>query len=177
MPDVSPELPTLGFQDNSDVVEASFGTLTGGNHIALLKEMKGRPAFPLDYNGVTPVSFRYVDERVSYSVKFWSPEQHSVIEVTDGKFTVRNDSLDRNYSPRALEVVTSDGHPILQIIWLTPGHMRLNGLFPLPDGNVLCMSNDSPKSVSSVSPFTTCSIAPIFKYPSWKFPSVLASSS
>jgi hypothetical protein len=98
MSSVSPELPTLGFQDNSDVVEASFGTLTGGNHIALLKGMKGRPVYPLDYNGVTPVSFRYVNGQVSYSVKFWSPAQQSVIEVKDGKFTVRNDSLDRNYS-------------------------------------------------------------------------------
>ena len=174
---VSPELPTIGFEDDSDVVEASFGTMTGGNHVAMLKQMNGRPVYPIDYNGITPVQFQYLDGKVSYSVKFWSPNQQSTIEVTDGRFTVRNDSLDRNYSSRALEVVTRDGHPILQIIWLTPGHMRLNGLFPLPDGSALCMSDSGPKTVSANSPFSECHIPPVFKYPSWKYPGEFASPS
>jgi hypothetical protein len=174
---VSPDLPTIGFQDDSDMVEASFGTLTGGNHIAMLKQMNGQAVYPIDYNGIKPLQFEYVDGKVSYSVKFWSPNQQSPVEVTDGKFTMRNDSLDRNYSSRALEVVTRDGHPILQIIWLTPGHMRLNGLFPLPDGNLLCMSDSGPKTVSPNAPLVECNIQPIFKYPSWKYQGELASSS
>ncbi|MGO8719831.1 MAG: hypothetical protein ACLQMO_11510 [Acidobacteriaceae bacterium] len=140
----------------------------------MLKKMPGRTAFPINYDGYTPVKLEYLNGKVSYSVKFWSPSQNSVIEVKDGKFVVRNPDLDRNYSSRALEVVTHDGHPILQIVWLTPGHMRLNGLFPLPNGNLLCMSDDNPKTVEPANALADCAITPIFKYPSWKYQGVLA---
>ena len=174
LPSISPELPPPSFQDDAERVEATFGTLTGGNRIAFLKQMNGKSVYPLDYEGFKPVEFKYANGKVSYSVKFWSPEQHSVIEVADGRFTVLNDTLDRNYSSRALEVVTPDGHPILQIIWVTPGHMQLNGLFPLPNGTLLCLSSDSPKSVTATNPFSDCTIPPIFRYPSWKYQGVLA---
>ncbi len=163
------ELPTVGFQDDSDIILVTFGSMTAGNHIAMLKQRQGQPVSPINYEGYSPIQLEYLDGKVSYSVKFWSPTQNSVIEVKDGKFILRNSDLDLNYSSRALEVVTSDGYPILQIIWLTPSHMRLNGLFPLPNGQLLCMSNDSPKTVESTSTIDACAITPIFKHPSWKY--------
>jgi hypothetical protein len=165
-PDISPELPTLGFQDDADEVSVTFGTNTGGNHVALLKKMT-QPVYPITVDDFSPVSFWWNKDHVSYRIKFWSPDQRAAVEVNDGKFVVRNISLDSNFTKNALEVVAGNGQPILQVIWMTPGHMRLNGLFPLSDGLLLCMSNDMPRTIP-IGLADECKIKPIFKYPSWR---------
>jgi hypothetical protein len=175
-PDVAPDLPQLGFQDDSDSVSATFGpSLTGSNHIYMLKQMN-QPVFPVTVDGFAPLAFRWdkVRSRVSYTIKFWSPDNRATVEVTDGQFVVRNVYLDRNFTKNALEVVANNGQqPILQVIWKTPGHMILNGLFNRSDGMLLCMAENVP-TVLHPSQASQCQIKPIFKYPSWKFEGVYA---
>ncbi|MGC1421592.1 MAG: hypothetical protein WA354_13295 [Terracidiphilus sp.] len=149
------------------MIEVSFGTLVTSNRIDWMKS-GGYVVHPATYEDYSPMSIQYVDGRISYSIQFWNPTDRSAVELKDGDFKVRSAHLDRNYSSRAFEVVTEDGSPVLQVIWLTSNHMRLSGLFPLPNGELLCMSNDTAQEID-LQEIGTCKITPIFKYPSWKY--------
>lgn len=172
LPATSPDLPTLGFQDDSDTVSVTFGTNTGSNRIGFLKKMS-QAVFPITVDGFSPVSFKWDKDHISYGIKFWSPDQRSAVEVTDGRFVLRNIGLDRNFTKNAFEVVASNGQPVLQVIWVTPGHMRLNGLFPRPDDQLLCIANDLPRAIP-IDKANGCDIKPLFRYPSWKYPGEFA---
>jgi hypothetical protein len=82
---------------------------------------------------------------------------------------------DRNYNSNAFEIVGPDQLPIFQEIYSLPEHIIVNGIFPKRPGIIVGtfgthLRVGTPQEVFAAFP----NRKPVFKYPSWKYPSVLA---
>jgi hypothetical protein len=82
---------------------------------------------------------------------------------------------DRNFNSNAFEIIGPDKLPVFQEIYILPEHIVLNGIFPKKPGIIVGvfdaqMRGGFPDEVLTNFP----NRKPIFKYPSWKFPGVLA---
>jgi hypothetical protein len=82
---------------------------------------------------------------------------------------------DRNCNSNAFEIVGPDHLPVFQEIYTLPEHIILNGIFPKKPGIIIGMFDGEmisgfPSEVLDGFPNRKA----IFKYPSWKYPGVLA---
>ena len=75
---------------------------------------------------------------------------------------------DSNHSDRALEVVSDKGVPFFQMIFQTPHHIVIYGVFPKGDmsGSGLLLSESGTRN----DPISVYDQRRLFKYPSWRYP-------
>jgi hypothetical protein len=100
---------------------------------------------------------------------------------------------DYNSNKRALEIVDSGGFPVFQMIFEPPNSAKVLGIYPFPNDEVLIQDNfkkplaglssmfyDAKAATSTNKPKGTetwrlfhLNAAPLFKYPSWRYPGEL----
>jgi hypothetical protein len=102
------------------------------------------------------------DDRVHYRVHIWNGLMP--LEVTDGEFALNQPNLDRNYDNTALEIVDEKESPLLQVIWKTPSHLVINGVFRMQDGHIVIADINGWRPMKPGD-----HIKPLFKYPSRRF--------
>lgn len=86
------------------------------------------------------------------------------VEVKDDKFVLNDPGWDRNFNQRALEIVDENKNPVLQVIWKTPNHLIINGIFHFGGVTIIADANGwRPRRPGD-------KLKPLFKYPSWQFP-------
>jgi len=94
-----------------------------------------------------------------------------IIEIRNNAFAVRNPNFDSNSNERALEVVTSDGLPVFQLIQKSPTQVVINGIFPVDNGRRMTIAGpDGVKQFATDADLANFHLKPIFKYPAWKHP-------
>jgi len=82
---------------------------------------------------------------------------------------------DRNSDTNAFEIIGPDGLPVFQEIYALPEHIIVNGLFPKKPGIIIgAFGNDCVVGFTNEVLPNLPDRKPIFKYPSWKYPGVLA---
>lgn len=160
-------LPQPTFREKADSIYFSLGE-HGVTDIQTMEHLRKQPAKPFLFNGYAPVVLRAKGNVLLYDVTIWGGDGKPPIEVKNNQFTVLVPDWDWNSNPNAFEVVNESGVPVFQMIRKNPNHFVVNGVFPLPGGNVIAAGPDGMGGpYSSVPP--NFALKPIFKYPSWKF--------
>src|SRR6266403_2643315 len=75
------------------------------------------------------------DDKIHYRITIWDGIRP--IEITDGEFIFNEPYGDRNFNDAALEMVDDHQKPVLQVIWKTPSHLVINGIFRMQNGSVV----------------------------------------
>jgi len=86
------------------------------------------------------------------------------VEIVDGEFSFNQPYWDRNFNDVALEIVDNNQQPMLQVIWKTPSHLVLNGIFRMQDGSTVIADSNGYRPMKAGD-----KIKPLFKYPSYKY--------
>jgi len=172
------EQPSLeGFHEKPDRVTFSLGE--GGMIAGLsLKLARAKPMTPFIFGEYTPFTATMQGDKLLFNFKVWNGTAEAPVEVVNNSFTVRTPvGWDRNSSPNALEVVNAKGKPVFQMIRKTPTDIAINGIFPLPNGRLVIAGPNGSEVGASEKDVREFSLKPIFRYPSWKFPSKYADDS
>jgi hypothetical protein len=128
--------------------------------------------------GTCPVRVIVSGDLILWSFKSW--DAGLPIEVNANEVKIGNDLVDRNFAQNAFEVVNKQGEPLFQMIRKNAGTIQINGIFPTgtisqKTGKQILMwvSDEAGIETSSIQP-KEWNLRPIFKYPSWKYPGVMA---
>lgn len=78
---------------------------------------------------------------------------------------------DGNYSGRALEIISADTIPVLQLYYVSADSIRINGVFKAR-GKLIIADGSGVSSVQGKL-VLFYRATPMFKYPSWKYPNEL----
>jgi hypothetical protein len=121
------------------------------------------------FSGFPLQVFAKDDDKIHYSIVVWTGS--APLEIVDGEFALQDPYADRNYNDDALEIVDNHQNPILQVIWKTPSHLVVNGIFKVGNGEIVIADEKGYR------PFQIGdSIKPLFKYPSYRFKGQYANS-
>jgi hypothetical protein len=156
---VSPPESDARFHERIDTYLFSLGEngLTSGVNVESLK--KG--ATPFRGFPVT-VFAKENDDKIHYRVILNNGPLP--VEIVDGEFSFNEPYWDRNFNDVALEIVDEHQKPMLQVIWKTPSHLVINGIFRMQNGAVVIADDKGWRTMKAGD-----SIRPLFKYPSYKF--------
>jgi membrane protein implicated in regulation of membrane protease activity len=127
------------------------------------------PGMPMNICARVTNNRLYVDAEVSWDgITYYAVSNMTFFE------TMPND-WDRNFNSSAFEIVGPDHLPVFQEIYVLPEHIVVNGIFYKKPGIIVGIFDTQlisgfPSEVLAGFP----NRKPIFKYPSWKFPGVLA---
>jgi hypothetical protein len=161
------KLPQPTFHEDSDSVTLVFGATAMTSSLA---HLRGNPMRPLDISGFEPVAVGIGDEnKIGYYVALWGGEGNPPLEIHNDHFTVRVPTWDRNFSPTAFEVIDENGRPVFQMMRKGETTLIMYGIFAALHNFVALVGPKQTKI--EIKNFT---LAPIFKYPSWKYPGVYA---
>lgn len=159
------------FIDRSQVdpsQKVSFSLGKGGIHFGYtLSELESGAKIPFYLDGPIPFEVRVDGGEFRVRVSVYGGGDAPPIEIDGIQFLVRPPKWDKNYDGNAFEVVNENGDPVFQLICETPYHIVVNGIFPLPEGNLI-WANESGV-VFNPSRFEVFHLKPIFKYPSSKY--------
>ncbi len=134
-------------------------------------------AFPIMENGFQPFQIHTVGDKVVIDTTIWGWPLPPV-EIVNNNFKVRPTNWDRNSNENALEVVDENSKPRLQVIRVNLSHYRIEGIFPLPSGGAYLAGNGITYRLGAGEPIPpSFQLAPIFKYPGWKYPGKYADGS
>jgi hypothetical protein len=154
------------FRDEHDSLTFSLG---GGVSCSYSKDQLKKPNAPFNLGGHLPIKV-YVEKKKLYAdVDVYSAPGLPPIKISKNVLSGVPPTWDVNKSDKALEVVNADNQPTYQLIYKNDGHIIINGIFPFPGG--LLLADDSQVSINPHEP-AALELSPIFKYPSWKYPSV-----
>jgi hypothetical protein len=149
--------------------EVANPLLTIGRNGITVHAKTGVPAMIM--NGFSPFTLRQSGDALAVDVKVWGgPNAPYPIEIANNNFVVRPLDWDRNSNDSALEIVDEDAKPMFQLVYLTPEHILIKGIFPMPDGEFLVADDDGVRVPVPSALLSEYKITPIFKYPSWKYP-------
>ena len=131
--------------------------------------MEKGPKEPFNFGGFKPIRF-YVDNGKFYAdVGLYGGSGLPPVEVKHNEFIVRPMNWDRNSDKNALEVVNELERPIFQLVYRSPGHVVINGIFQAPGWLVLA-NEDGATTIANPPTQVAFALKRIFKYPSWKYP-------
>ncbi len=158
--------PTFKEKVEEATVSLGEGGITSG---VALSALETRAVEPFNFGGYKPIRM-YLDKgKLFVDVSIYGGPGQAPVEVKRNEFTVRVPGWDRNFDSNALEVVNNKKAPVFQLIYRTPYHIVINGIFPSPAG--LMLANDDAFSGNMPSIPKSFRILRLFKYPSNQFPS------
>src|ERR1035437_5278461 len=107
----------------------------GGNTMhARSSEIGAARIEPLKIGDDVPFSFYLKDRRLVVNAALFGGVGHSRIEVLANKLKVNDGSWDSNYTEKAMEVVTQDGTPVLQMVRRRANRIDVSAIIPTPNG-------------------------------------------
>jgi hypothetical protein len=163
--------PEFKFRNATDVVTFWFGHgMSFTTSIARLRN--GPPWAPMVMGGGAQFSFSMSGETLLVNAKIGAGGEFGpIIEISNNAFAVRDPHFDSNSNEHALEVVTSDGLPVFQLIQKSPTQVVINGISPVGDGRRMTIAGpDGVIQYATDAQLANFHLKPIFKYPAWKYP-------
>ena len=166
--------PEFKFRNVTDIVTFSFGEHGMSFTTSIGRLRNPLPWAPMVFAPNGPeFSFSMSGETLLVNAKIGAGGRFGpTIEIRDNAFAVREPRYDSNSNEHALEVVTSDGLPIFQLIQKSPTQVVINGIFPVDNGrNLMIAGPDGVRTgVGMDADLSQFHLRPIFKYPAWKYP-------
>lgn len=158
------KFPDHKFTETPEKVMISFASITAGYKSERLITEK-----------VTPVMvpgvklFAYIENNVLYAdTEFYGGQGHT-ISISKNTLSGLPPKWDYNSTNKALEIVNENVVPIYQLIYKTPNHICINGVFPSASG--LILADEDGMHINPKLPIPL-KIKRIFKYPSYQHPGV-----
>ncbi len=158
------------FIEKIDTIKIQFGKANYSTYSQKYFDLYPRDKYGLEpfmHSGFIPLSVHIRERKMYIDFKWWSQNGNSPVIMNKNEFTINKSNWDRNYNQKAFEVVDNDTIPILQLIFVSSGHLRFYGLYDSPDGWGLV--DDDGWSMTRVRP-VNYKLKKLFKYPSWKYP-------
>jgi len=158
-------LPT--FIDPSQPVEFSLGE-KGGTFSYSWNDFRslttnGEKADPFNQFGIT--FYAYISgDKICVDTSLYGSKENSIVLINSNSLsplTLQN--WDDNHNNVALEIVDNNQKPVFQLIYETPFHIIVNGIFPTNNG-ILYASNLGLQNEAV--PLSDFQLKPIFRYPS-----------
>jgi hypothetical protein len=170
-----PHPPTLTaprFREAVDVVQFTLGG--GYTARSTITALQKQAIEPFEFSNFRPIRFYADGNDIYVDFTVWAGTGEPSIEIKRNTFIVRPHGWDRNSSHTALEVVNEKQLPVFQLVYRTPSHIDIRGIFSMP--NRLLVADDTGiRIISPQSSPSAISFSPrrLFKYPSWKYPGQL----
>ncbi len=155
-----PKLEQPRFREKSGEMTITFGGFTIGTYIS-------EKPYPAAQFGDKAIMMYVEDEILYVDVELFSSIGIPPIEIKHNEFKVNYPGCDQNSNDKAFEVVNEKQEPIFQLIYRSPRHALINGIFPTPGGGFM-YATGSRTFQNYIPP--DASIKRIFKYPSWQYP-------
>jgi hypothetical protein len=180
-----PSIITPPFSQREPADPAAFGDaptddlfIVSGSNVmhARISEMKDKRVQPFQVGGDIPFSFYFKAGQFFVDATLFGGPGRAAIEVRANKITMRNGLWDSNHTDKAMEVVTQDGTPVLQIIRRGLNRIEADAIVPMPEGGPVWLITPSGIRFAKPTDYSLihAALRPIFKYPSWKFMGVFA---
>lgn len=125
------------------------------------------PVEPFNFGNFRPVRMYVENGKFFADCTIYGGPGLPPVDVKKNEFVIRPPNWDRNFSPQALEIVESNQSPVFQMIYKTPSHIAVNGIFPFPGG--VLVATESGTTINPA-PGRVFVLQRIFKYPSWQHP-------
>lgn len=152
-------LPT--FIDASQEVIFSLGE-GGVHHVYPWEDFQNKIADPFRQEQIPFYAYVY-NGKICVDVSIYGNKENPLVQIKQNKLIVFPQDWDRNHDKNAFEVVNEKQEPIFQLIYQTPFHLIVNGIFPVSNG--LLYASESGLAQSPI-PKTDFRLRRIFKYPS-----------
>lgn len=127
----------------------------------------------LKKNKVTPFSifdtkiYAFIENNVLYAdAEIYGGKNKGPITIKKNTLSLLPSGWDFNSTSRALEIVNENNVPIYQLIYKTPNHIEINGIFVTKGGLVL--ANEDGIQLNPPLPILH-KLKRIFKYPSYQY--------
>lgn len=154
------------FQQRGDLMTVTFGTSTTTQKTA---DLEKAPHSIANIGGYEPLKM-YVENKTLYlDTALYVPGNVKPFEIKHNNYDVIPPGYDLNSNDVALELVNEHHIPIFQIVYQSPTHIIVKGMFASPNGGVLIVDDEGTQLGSIRRP--TYTLKQIFKYPSWQHPS------
>jgi len=150
------------------VTEADF-SLGGMNFQYALAALEGPPRAPIVLGHDVPFLVYVKNRRLYVDTTVVGLDGHPVVEIRGNRFAVGMTEWDHNSSKQALEVVDADQNPVFQMIYRSPTHIKIDGIFPTSAG--ILWATPFGTQLNPKPPLRP--LKRIFKYPAWRYPGVL----
>jgi len=168
-PDHTPILKRPTFQQTPERFSVSIG---GNTTMATRVALEHAPIeVTPEVNKLRPVLMYVRNGTLFVDVTFYRPELPFAFEIKNNNYDVIPPDCELNSNEVALEIIDRNRVPILQIIYETPTHIVVNGLFGLPpDGSSSLVIDQKGIRLSSELGKTPYAAKRIFKYPAFRYP-------
>ncbi|MGA2152483.1 MAG: hypothetical protein ABSG48_10075 [Geobacteraceae bacterium] len=175
----SKEPPTLETPELSETftrVQLSAGSNNYLYDVSILKE---HPINPLaTIRPTVPMALYIKGSKLCVDTTLFIAGVPGGLNIKCNQFdiTASPQGWDHNSTSRAVEVVNQDGNPVFQLIFLSPSHVSVAGIF-YTDTHVVWINESGVHAIGKNIlesgrwnlPLPT-SPKPIFRYPAWKYP-------
>jgi hypothetical protein len=127
------------------------------------------PRKPFIFGDSTPVTLYSKAGKLYADVQLYDALTRRPVTLKHNELHDKPPSWDMNSNNKAIEVVDQNNRPVFQLMYKTPTHIAITGMFAMPTGALLCddhtsMIGPSPDDINSFV------LKPIFKHPAWKYP-------
>jgi hypothetical protein len=164
--------PEFKFRNATDIVTFWFGEHGMSFTTSIERLRNPLPWAPMRMSSGPEFSFSMSGETLLVDAKIGGGGQFGpIIELRGNAFAVREPDLESNSNEHALEVVTSKGQPVFQLIQKSPTQIVINGIFPVDNGRRMTIAGpDGVIQNATDADLANFHLKPIFKYPAWKYP-------
>ncbi len=118
-----------------------------------------------------PLDFYTENNRLYVDADVFAGVNHPPIRIRRNVVSGLPHGWDGNYSNVALEIISADTIPVLQIYYVSADSIRVNGVFRA--GGKLVIADGSGVSSVQGKLVLFYRATPMFKYPSWRYPNEL----
>ncbi|MCP5380848.1 MAG: hypothetical protein H6912_00630 [Kordiimonadaceae bacterium] len=158
------------FKLDSEILSVTWGSNTLQTNREYLKN-RAPINFPIQFSDVIPPKIYVENDKLFVDVIVPSKQHFPGIKIKKNVIYGLPSNWDWNYNNNAVEIVNEDGLPMYQLIYKNQNHIILYGYFPTNKATVFADKNGIVGNPTGDYNFN---LDKIFKYPSWKYPSVLA---
>ena len=163
-------LPT--FIDPSQQISISLGE-NGASYEYTWSDFQSKTAdgeevaVPFSQFGIT--FYAYVsNDRISVNASLYGSQENPLVQISSNSLVSLPSNWDDYHYNVALEIVDNNQDPVFQLIYETPFHLVINGIFPTNNG--ILYATDLGLRNNAV-PISNFHLNSIFRYPSSKYPS------
>jgi hypothetical protein len=178
IPQGHPECGTNAKDGSGFVEEGNYMIKFGGRAAGFEEDQLDKPNSSIKIGGMSLFQIYLLDGKFCIDTSLYSGPGMPQVRIRGNEFVINNPSWDRNFTDKAFEVVDQNEMPMLQVISETTRRIEINGVFPTTDGKGVIVITPSGigsfKFDSNGQLPTAIPLAPLFKYPSWKYQGMYA---
>ena len=157
------KFPDHKFIELPEKITITFANNSVSYNVDILKDKKVTP-----FNIADVKIFAFIENNILYAdVEIFGGKNQQPINIKKNTISLLPSGWDFNATNKALEIINEKQIPMYQLIYRSPNHIELKGIFVTKVG--LVVANEDGIQMNPKLPIAH-KMKRIFKYPSWKYP-------